>query len=154
MVIEYDDGVADMSLTLARRVQAPAAAPTAHQHRDQQGQRDRLSAGDQAGGAAGARAIRPTSGRRSTSYNQPARPPPASTATAWNAANAPYAVPSRAAGTRSATRALTVESCTPVAAPHSSTPPTASPTRSVNTSAGTAATTTGRSRSVPPPTRS
>ena len=40
----------------------------------------------------------PTSRPWCASYSQPARTPPASAATAWNAANAPYAVPSRRAG--------------------------------------------------------
>src|SRR4051794_28705247 len=76
-------------------------------------------------------------------YKAPAMAPPATAAPPWTAANIPYAVARRQDGTRWATRALTVESCTPTADPHTTTPATATAGRLENASTGTAVTSAG-----------
>jgi hypothetical protein len=69
--------------------------------------------------------------------------PPASAPTPCTAADSPYAVARRSGRTRSATSALTVESCRPTAAPRSSTPTATAASPPAKASGGTAATRTG-----------
>src|SRR4051794_26806772 len=81
-------------------------------------------------------------------YNAPATVAPTNAAMPWNTANQPYAVPRCADGIRSATTALIVESCRPVAAPQSATPTITRPRLPARASDGTNAVSSGTTKST------
>ena len=133
IVIEYDDGVADMLLTLVRRRGPLGVAGPAGQHHHQQHERDHLGAADH-GHQGGALDVVQPAGEDAADR----------AATAWNAANAPYAVPSRPIGDQVCHQRLDRGVLHAGRGAPQQDPGDRDATRSLNTSTGTAATTTGR----------